>query len=108
MDDQEFQTRAGTALEDLNQRLGAASEEYAFDHDFNSGALSVEFEDAPAKFVVSPNAPVRQLWVSAHFKSYKLDWDASKNAFVLPSTGQTLAELMAEAIGKQLGEEVTL
>ncbi len=108
MDDQEFQTRAGAVLEDLNQRLSSASAQYPFEHDFNSGALSVEFEDAPAKFVVSPNSPVRQIWVSAHSKSFKLDWDGAKNTFVLPATGQTLAQLMGDAIGKQLGEEVTL
>ena len=33
--------------------------------------------------MVSPNAPVRQIWVSAHSKSFKLDWDAAKEAFVL-------------------------
>ena len=62
----------------------------------------------PAKFVISPNAPVRQIWVSAHSKSYKLDWDSVENAFRLAGTGQTLTELIQEAIAKQLGEEVSL
>ena len=108
MDDQEFQTRAGAALEDLNQRLSAASSQHFFEHDFNSGALSVEFEDSPSKFVVSPNSPVRQIWVSAHSKSYKLDWDSAESSFILPATGQSLTELIQEAITKQLGEEVSL
>ena len=30
MDDQEFQTHAGDALEDLNRRLSAASEKFPF------------------------------------------------------------------------------
>jgi frataxin-like iron-binding protein CyaY len=35
--------------------------------------LQIVFEEpAPAKFVVSPNAPVRQIWVSALSRSYKL------------------------------------
>ena len=76
--------------------------------DFNSGALSIEFERPPGKFVISPNAPVRQIWVSAHSKSFKLDWDEVRGEFVLPGTDQTLQELMQEAIGKQLGEEVSL
>jgi hypothetical protein len=46
--------------------------------------------------------------VSAHSKSFKLDWDSGRGAFVLASSGQTLAELVAGAIGQQLGEEVTL
>jgi iron donor protein CyaY len=106
MDDQEFQKRSGEALEDLYKRLSAAAEEHDFEADFNSGALAIEFEEPPAKFVVSPNSPVRQIWVSAHSKSFKLDWDAARGVFVLG--GQSLVELIADAIGKQLGSEVRL
>jgi len=108
MDDQEFTTRADQALTDLNRRLAAPAEEHEFEVDFNSGALAVEFETPPGKFVVSPNSPVRQIWVSAHSKSFKLDWDPTRNAFVLSGTGQTLAELMGDAVGKQLGKRVSL
>jgi iron donor protein CyaY len=108
MDDQEFKNRAEESLQALYRRLTAASDEAGFEADFNSGALAIEFEEPPGKFVISPNAPVHQIWVSAHSKSYKLDWDAAANDFVLPSTGQTLTALIQDAIGKQLGEEVTL
>ncbi len=108
MDEQLFRDRADHALEDLNHRLGPAAEEFDFESDFNSGALAIEFDNPPAKFVVSPNTPVRQIWVSAHSKSFKLDWDDARGAFVLPSTGQTLVEMIAAAIGQQLGEEVVL
>jgi iron donor protein CyaY len=108
MDDQEFKKRADEALEALYKKTAAASDDAEFDVDFAGGALAIEFEDPPAKFVVSPNAPVYQIWVSAHSKSYKLDWDPAKNAFVLPGTHQTLTELIQDAIAKQLGEEVSL
>jgi len=108
MDDQEFQTRAGVALHDLYKRLNAVSDGGEFEADFNSGALAIEFEEPPAKFVVSPNAPVRQIWVSAHSRSFKLDWDAGREEFVLPATGQSLAEMVGGAISEQLGEEIKL
>ncbi len=108
MDDQQFRDRADQALADLHRRLGPASEEFDFESDFNSGALAIEFETPPAKFVVSPNSPVRQVWVSAHSKSFKLDWDDAREAFVLPATEQTLVEMIADAIGQQIGEHVTL
>jgi iron donor protein CyaY len=108
MDEQEFKKRADQALQSLHKRLTAASEEADFDADFNSGALTVEFENPPAKFVVSPNAPVSQIWVSAHSKSYKLGWDDEEETFVLAGTGQTLTQLIQEAIAQQLGEEVAL
>jgi iron donor protein CyaY len=108
MDDQEFQTHAGEALHDLYKRLNAASDGGEFEADFNAGALAIEFEEPPAKFVVSPNAPVRQIWVSAHSKSFKLDWNAGRAEFVLAGTGQSLAEMVGGAISQQLGEEVKL
>lgn len=108
MDDQTFRNRADAALADLHKRLSEASDRHDFEADFNAGAMAIEFEDPPAKFVVSPNAPVRQIWVSAHSKSFKLEWDEARGVFVLPSTKQTLVEMIGEAIGQQLGETVSL
>ena len=106
MDDQEFQKRSGEALEDLYKRLSAAAEEHDFDADFNAGALAIAFEQPPGKFVVSPNSPVKQIWVSAHSKSFKLDWDAGRGVFAL--NGQSLADLIADAVSKQLSANVRL
>ena len=108
MDDQQFKTRVEESLQGLYRRLNAASDAADFEADFNSGALAIEFEDPPGKFVISPNAPVHQIWVSAHSKSYKLDWDDAAQDFVLPGTRQTLTELIQDAITKQLGAEVSL
>src|SRR5216683_3640666 len=94
IDEQEFKMRADESLRDLYQALANASDEHDFETDFG-GTLTVEFEDPPAKFVVSPNSPVRQIWVSAHSRSFKLDWIADKGAFVLADTGQTLNDLIA-------------
>src|SRR5262245_61406546 len=108
MDDLTFQKRAESSLQDLFHALNRASDEYDLEADMNAGALTVEFEEPKAKFVVSPNSPVRQIWVSANVKSDELDWDGKASKFVLPATGQSLKELMADAIGQHLGEEVEL
>lgn len=108
MDEQEFKTRSDAALESLYRKLATATDRYDFEPDFNSGALSIEFDEPKARFVVSPNSPVRQIWVSAHSKSYKLDWNPAKVAFVLADSGQTLEELISSAIARQMGEEITL
>lgn len=108
MDEQEFRAHSDRALEALQRKLTAASDHFEFEPDFNAGALSIEFEESKAKFVISPNTPVRQIWVSAHSKSFKLDWDAAKSQFALADTGQTLNDLIASAISAQVGEEVRL
>jgi len=108
LDEHEFGKRADDALNALNRDLIAASDDYGFEVDFNAGALAIEFEDPPAKFVISPNTPVRQIWVSANNKSYKLDWDIVENAFVHSESGDSLRTLVERAIGRHLGEEVSL
>jgi len=108
IDEQEFKKKADDALTILNRELIAASDDYGFEVDFNAGALGVEFEDPPAKFVISPNTPVRQIWVSANSKSYKLDWDVVENSFVHTESGDSLKTLVEKAVSKHLGEDVSL
>lgn len=108
MDEQDFKKKADDALTALHRALIGAADDYGFDVDFNAGALGVEFEDPPAKFVVSPNTPVRQIWVSAHAKSYKLDWDIVEASFVHTESGDTLKQVLEKAISKQLKEDVNL
>lgn len=108
MDEQEFRTRSNDALDRLYRKLSASADRFEFEPDFNAGALSIEFEEPKARFVVSPNSPVRQIWVSAHSRSFKLEWNAAREAFVFPDTSQTLEELIAAVISQQIGEDVTL
>ncbi len=105
IDEQEFRTHAANAMSQLQRALEKAADTYGFDVDSKEGALAIEFEDPPAKFVISPNAPVRQIWVSALVRSFKLDWSGDANTFVLPD-GKTLTALIAEVAGTQLGETV--
>src|SRR6267378_8019438 len=102
LDEQKFKKLADDALNSLNRDLIAASDDYGFEVDFNAGALGVEFEEPPGKFVISPNTPVRQIWVSANSKSYKLDWDIVENSFVHVESGDSLKTLVEKAIGKRL------
>jgi iron donor protein CyaY len=107
IDETIFRTRSEQALISLQRALERASDHYDFEVDSNVGALSIEFEDPPAKFVVSPNSPVRQIWVSARVQSFKLDWSDASVAFLLPD-GRTLHQLIADVIGEQLNEPVSL
>ncbi|HYZ86595.1 MAG TPA: iron donor protein CyaY [Bryobacteraceae bacterium] len=107
LDEREFPKRADEALTRLYKSLAAASDEHAFEADYG-GALTIEFEEPPAKFVVSPNAPVKQIWVSALMKSYKLEWDPARQEFVLPETGQSLQQLISGVVSNQLGVDVSL
>jgi len=108
MDDQQFRNLSSETLDRLQRALERASDDRDFDVDRKEGALTVEFEDPPAKFVVSPNSPVRQIWISARVKSFKLDWHEAESAFVFAADGRNLFKLMADLIEEQTGESVAL
>ncbi len=108
MDELEFRDRSDAAIAQLQRALERASDQYEFEVDNNQGALQIGFDDPPARFVVSPNSPVRQIWVSARVRSFKLDWDAARGEFVLPADGRSLMQLIGDVTGEQLGETVSL
>ena len=102
--EQEFRRHADVELEALNQSLITAEETADFEVEDQSGALHISFEDG-ARFVISPNAPVRQIWISALATSFKLDWSDLSRNFVLTKTGEGLKALLSRLINQQLGEE---
>ena len=105
MDEQDFRRHSDASLEALKRSLYEAEGEADFEVEENAGALHISFEDPPARFIVSPNAPVRQIWISALSTSFKLDWSDQKSEFVLSKTGEDLKQLVGRLINEQLGEE---
>jgi iron donor protein CyaY len=106
MDDQEFRRHAESAIEDLKRSLLAAETEADFEVEEQAGVLNVVFEEPPGKFVITPNAPVRQIWISALATSFKLNWENSAGHFVLAKTGEALKPLVARLVNEQLGTDV--
>ena len=98
IDEQEFRRASEAALETLKRHLIQREEEddAGFEVEEQNGVLNVLFEDPPGKFVVTPNTPVRQIWISALSTSFKLDWDGTD--FVLPRSNEKLVPLLDRLI----------
>ena len=91
--DQEFRLESDRAFEEARRALTPLADEADFEIELQNGVLRLVFDEpAPAKFVVSPNAPVRQIWVSAMARSHKLSWTPESAAFALD--GERLDELL--------------
>jgi len=97
MDDVEFRKAAESALEALLKHLIEREVEGG-----QGGLLNILFEEPAGKFVITPNAPVQQIWISALSTSFKLDWDATAAAFVLPRTSEQLTPLVDRLIAEHL------
>jgi len=99
--EQAFRLEADGALERLQHRLLPLADQAGFEVELQNGVLQIVFEDPPAKFVISPNAPVRQVWVSALSRSFKLSWSADPPAFALD--GEHLDALIERLVRQHLG-----
>ncbi len=104
LDEMQFRRVAEAALDALMQHLIAreAQADAGFEVDEQNGVLNVCFEEPAGKFVITPNTPMRQIWISALSTSFKLDWDEAAAAFLLPHTGEHLMALVDRLIGEFL------
>ena len=99
--EQEFRLEADRALERLQHSLMPLADEEGFEVELQNGVLQIVFDDdAHGKFVISPNAPVRQIWLSALSRSFKLAWSPDASTFTLD--GETLETLVMRLARQQL------
>lgn len=104
LSEQEFRVKSDDALDRTRRGLLPLADQEGFEVELQNGVLNLIFEEpADAKFVVSPNAPVRQIWVSAMAKSYKLSWSPELDTFALngEALGDLLARLTRDFLSKQ-------
>ena len=93
LSEQEFRVKSDEALESARRSLLPLADNEGFEVELQNGVLNLVFEEpSETKFVISPNAPVRQIWVSAMARSYKLSWAPDVGAFALD--GETLPQLL--------------
>jgi iron donor protein CyaY len=104
LDELEFRNKAEATLESLKQSLFAAEGSADIEVEDQAGALHISFDDG-SKFIISPNAPPRQIWISALSTSFKLDSSEDEQDFVLAKSKERLKPLVARLINQQLGEE---
>lgn len=105
----DFQDNAAEALEDLEDRVTPISEEHEFEVESSGGMLTFVFEKpAAAKFIISPNSPARQIWVSALSTSFKFDWDDAQDSFVLDKNREPFSKVIADLLSRQLGQSIKL
>lgn len=106
IDEATFRRESDHALETLKQSLIAAEDDDAgFEFEDNNGVMNIIFENGSSKFVITPNTPIRQVWVSAQATSYKLEWSEGTGAFTLPKTGEDLKVLTQRLLREHLGDD---
>src|SRR5579875_2871568 len=98
IDELTFRRYADEAIEALKRSLIDTEEDGDFEVEEQNGVLKIVFEEPRATFVITPNAPVRQIWISALSTSFKLDWSEDAGDFVFLKDSLKLKPLVARLI----------
>jgi iron donor protein CyaY len=105
IDEATFRRESDRALEALKQSLIAAEDDDGtFEFEDNNGVMNIIFENGSSKFVITPNTPIRQVWISAQATSYKLDWSEPASAFTFAKTGEDLKALTQRLLREHLDD----
>jgi CyaY protein len=107
IDEATFRRESDAAMEQLKQQLIRAEEAGGFEVEEKNGVLNILFEDSStphARFVFSPNTPVRQIWISAQSTSFKLEWNDTGHSFILTRTGEYLRSLTERLLREVLDD----
>ncbi|HWF44946.1 MAG TPA: iron donor protein CyaY [Candidatus Kapabacteria bacterium] len=74
----QFSLHYDSTIRELERKLGDLIDDGAeFDIERNGDVLVIEFEDGE-KIVITPQAPMEQLWVSANYAGHRFNWSEDK------------------------------
>ena len=87
----------------LTDRIDGGAE---FDFDRAGDVISIEFEDGE-RFIISPNSPVEQLWLSANYAGSRYNWSDEAKAWVNEKTCQFFLKDLETELSKKLGGSIS-
>ena len=104
MDDREFVSRADACLNRVAKWLEDFDPDEV-DYATSDGSVTLEFPEG-AKFILSRQAQMKQIWLAAISHGYHYSYDAARDAWLDDKDGHELYPRLAEAVSAQIGRDV--
>jgi iron donor protein CyaY len=78
-----------------------------FELEKNGDVLVIIFSD-DSKFIITPNSPVSQLWVSANFEGHRFNFDETTPGWFDEKSGEEFGTYLSRLLTEKLGQPITL
>ncbi|MDB5108088.1 MAG: Frataxin CyaY, facilitates iron supply for heme synthesis or Fe-S cluster assembly [Candidatus Binatus sp.] len=104
MDDQTFRERSDASLSRVAKWLEELDPDEV-DYSTGDGVVTIEFADG-AKFVLSRQAQMKQMWLAAGAHGYHYKWDDSGTTWLDDKDGHELYPRIAEVVADQVGHPI--
>ncbi len=103
-----FTQNYDSTIQKLDDSLSALIDSGSdFDLEKNGDVLSIIFED-DSKFIISPNSPVSQLWVSANYEGHRFNFDEGKSVWQDEKSGEEFLTYISRLLSTILSEDISL
>jgi iron donor protein CyaY len=106
LDEQVFRQTVTAVLKDLFRQLDAVDSD-DLDTRVSDGVLQVDFEGGGV-FVLSPQVPVRELWLSAMSRAWHFKFDPESGVWTERDTAEPLETVLTALFTKRLGKPTTI
>ncbi|MFI5264109.1 MAG: iron donor protein CyaY [Candidatus Kapaibacterium sp.] len=102
-----FTERYDSTIRNLDDALSALIDSGSdFELEKNGDVLVITFTDG-SKFIISPNSPVNQLWVSANYEGHRFNFNESKSAWVDEKSSEEFLGYLSRLLSQRLAEEIS-
>ncbi len=103
-----FTQQYDSTIQKLDDSLSALIDSGSdFDLEKNGDVLSILFED-DSKFIISPNSPVSQLWVSANYEGHRFNFDDLNASWKDEKSSEEFLTYLSRLLSEKLSEDITL
>ncbi|HEY3876432.1 MAG TPA: iron donor protein CyaY [Candidatus Kapabacteria bacterium] len=101
-----FSQNYDETIRSLESRLSTLIDDGSeFDFTRMGDVLTIEFEN-DEKIVITPQAPMEQLWVSANYAGHRFNWNGSH--WQHEKSGESFSQFLSNALSEGLGTPVDL
>ncbi len=103
-----FTQRYDSTVQKLDDQLSVLIDSGSeFDIEKTGDVLTVIFED-DSKFIITPNSPVNQLWVSANYEGHRFSFDEAKQQWLDEKSGEEFSIYLNLLFSKKLDKAIAL
>ena len=104
MDDNEFRELSDACLTKVAKWLEDLDPDEV-DYTAGDGVVTIEFGGG-AKFILSRQSQMKQMWLAAGAHAFHYNWDASRATWLDDKDAHELFQRLAESISEQVGHPV--
>jgi CyaY protein len=98
----DFNTHYESAIQYVDAHLSALIDGGAdLDFDRSGDVITIEFSDGE-KCVITPQAPMDQLWISANYSGHRFNWSREKHQWEHEKTSEPLTVFLQGVIEEKL------